>query len=222
MSSAPVRAHASLTAAANAGVSGRTPPSPWIGSTMTAAVLSVTASRIAAGLLAVDPLHAGQQRLERRAVVFVRRDRQRPDRPSVKRLFERHDLGPRLAERMPVAARELEARLDRLGAAVAEERALEARQAREPRGELALQRVEEQVRRVQQRLRLVGDGARRALRERDRGRSRRCPRAGRCTRAPRSRTGRRPCRARRLPADAGTSAGRAVLPASECRQSPSS
>ena len=53
MISAPVRCDASFTAAANAGVSGRTPPSPWIGSRMMAAVLLVTASRTACGLLAL-------------------------------------------------------------------------------------------------------------------------------------------------------------------------
>ena len=52
MTSAPVRVDASLIAAANAGVSGRTPPSPWIGSTMIAAVFVETAASSAAGSLA--------------------------------------------------------------------------------------------------------------------------------------------------------------------------
>ena len=63
----------------------------------------------------------------------------------------------RSPSRVPVAARELQARLHRLGAAVAEERAVEARQRREPLGELALERVVEEVRAVQQRRRLLGD-----------------------------------------------------------------
>ena len=94
--------------------------------------------------------------------MLVRGHRQRADRPAVERLLERDDLGARLAARVPVAARELQARLDRFGAAVAEERARQPRQARQPLGELALQRVKEQVRRVQQRLRLLGDRARQA------------------------------------------------------------
>ena len=70
--------------------------------------------------------------------------------------------GARLAARVPVAARELQARLDRFGAAVAEERARQPGQVRQPLGELALQRMVEQVRRVDQRLRLIGDRARQA------------------------------------------------------------
>ena len=46
---APVFAHVSLIAAANAGVSGRTPPSPCTGSAMIAAVRADTAAFSAAG-----------------------------------------------------------------------------------------------------------------------------------------------------------------------------
>ena len=49
MRSAPVRVHARSIAPASAGETGRTPPSPWIGSTMMAAVRSVTAASSAAG-----------------------------------------------------------------------------------------------------------------------------------------------------------------------------
>jgi hypothetical protein len=45
----PVAAHTSLIACANAGDIGRTPPSPWIGSAMIAAVRSVTAARSDSG-----------------------------------------------------------------------------------------------------------------------------------------------------------------------------
>ena len=48
MSSAPVRRHAAAIASAAACEIGRTPPSPWIGSTITAAVSAVTAAAIAA------------------------------------------------------------------------------------------------------------------------------------------------------------------------------
>ena len=101
----------------------------------------------------------GEQRLERRAIVFVRRDRQRSERAAVKRLLERDDLVARLAPGVPIAPRELQARLDRFGAAVAEERARQPGQVRQPFGQAALQRVIEQVRRVDQRLRLIRDRA---------------------------------------------------------------
>ena len=51
MNSAPVFAHASVIAAANAGVSGRMPPSPCTGSAMIAAVDVETAAASAAGSL---------------------------------------------------------------------------------------------------------------------------------------------------------------------------
>ena len=59
--------------------------------------------------------------------------------------------------RVPVAPRELEAGFHRLGAAVAEKGARQPRQLRQPLRELPLQRVVEQVRGVDQRLRLIGD-----------------------------------------------------------------
>ena len=49
MSSAPVRSHAFSMALASAGEIGRTPPSPWIGSTMIAAVFAVTSRSSADG-----------------------------------------------------------------------------------------------------------------------------------------------------------------------------
>ena len=70
---------------------------------------------------------------------------------------ERDELRARgVAVRVPVAARELQARLDRFGAAVAEERALEPGQRGQPRGQFALQRMKVQVRRVDERRRLIG------------------------------------------------------------------
>ena len=149
-----------MIAAANAGVSGRTPPSPWIGSAMIAAVDRETAASSASGSFDRHEPDARQQRLERCAVVLVRGHRQRAKRAAVERLLERDEFGARLAARVPVAARELEAGLDRFGAAVAEERARQARQLRQPLGQLALERMEEQVRRVEQRLRLIRDRAR--------------------------------------------------------------
>src|SRR4051812_18441362 len=90
--------------------------------------------------------------------MLVGRDRQRSERPAVKRLFERDDLGACLSDGEPVPARELQARLDRFRTAVAEKRPRQARERRELLGELSLQRVMEQVRGVQKRTRLVGNG----------------------------------------------------------------
>ena len=68
----------------------------------------------------------------------------------------------RLALGVPVAARELQARLDRFRAAVAEERARQTGELRQPRGRLRLERVVVEVRGVQQRGRLIGDRRREA------------------------------------------------------------
>ena len=102
-------------------------------------------------------LHARQQRFERLAIVRIRRDRERPERTAVERFFERDEFGARLAFRVPVAAREFQAGFHRFRAAVAEKRARQTRQLREMLGELTLIRVIKEIRRVQQRLRLVGD-----------------------------------------------------------------
>src|SRR5262249_56902612 len=97
---------------------------------------------------------------ERRGLVLVGRDRQRAERSPVERRVDRDDLVARLALRVPIAARELQTGLDRLGAAVAEKRAREARQVCQPLGELPLQRMVEEVRRVDERLALFADRAR--------------------------------------------------------------
>ena len=144
------------------------------------------------GIVHGDETHARQQRLERRAIVFVRRDRQCAHRPAVKRFLERDDFGARFAARVPVAARELQTGFDRFRAAVADEDPRQSGQRCQALADLPLERVEEQVRGVQQRLRLIGDGPAPAPRARDRARRRRCPTAGRGTRGPRSRRGARP------------------------------
>jgi hypothetical protein len=76
----------------------------------------------------------------------------------VKAVLERDDAVARRALRVPVAPRKLQRRLDRFRAAVAEERSRQAGERRQPRRQLPLQRVEEQIRRVQQFVRLRGDG----------------------------------------------------------------
>ena len=160
MSRAPVRPAPSRTASANAGLSGRTPPSPWIASITMAAVDDETASSSAGGLSGETHVTSGEQRRERRAVVLVPRHRQRAHRPAVERVLERDEPGAvRLTGRVPVAARELEAGFDRLGAAVAEERARQARERGKARGHLALQRVDSTGSTCAQRRRLVGEGA---------------------------------------------------------------
>ena len=65
----------------------------------------------------------------------------------------------RLAARVPVAPREFQAGFDGLRPAVAEERARQTRERGEALGEPPLQRVKEQIRRVEQRLRLIRDRA---------------------------------------------------------------
>ena len=66
------------------------------------------------------------------------------------------------ALRVPVAPRELQARFNGLGAAVAEEGAIQTGASRERRGDFGLQRMKEQVRRVEQRVRLRRDRVRQA------------------------------------------------------------
>jgi hypothetical protein len=112
----------------------------------------------------IDERHRSDQRHERRPIVLVVRDRQRAHRSTGEGALDgdesraaAHALG------MPVAPRELQARFVGLGAAVAEERPRQPGERREPRRGLGLERVVIQVRRVQQRTRLVGD---------DRGQSR--------------------------------------------------
>ena len=93
MNSAPVLAHASVIAAANAGVSGRTPPSPCTGSAMIAAVVRRHRRRERRGV--VRPARtctAGSSGSNGVAVVLVRGDRQRAERAAVKRLVERDEL----------------------------------------------------------------------------------------------------------------------------------
>ena len=81
------------------------------------------------GIGRIDEGHAGNQRLERRAIVIVPGDRQRAHRPAVERVRRSAtNFGARRALRVPEAARELQARLDRLRAAVAEERARQPRE----------------------------------------------------------------------------------------------
>jgi hypothetical protein len=62
-----------------------------------------------------------------------------------------------LAQRVPVAARELQVSLVGLGAAVAEEHTLQAGEQRQLGRGLRLERVVVEVRRVKQRRRLIGD-----------------------------------------------------------------
>ena len=161
---AGARGSAAAIASAIACDIGRTPPSPWIGSTMTAAVSLVTAAAIAAGSSAGSTNVTLGDRAARTARGSGR-PRSPTARPSSGRgtsARTRRTVARGVALRVPEAARELQARLDRLRAAVAEERARQARQRGQPRRDLRLQRMEEQVRRVQQRRRLLRDRARRA------------------------------------------------------------
>ena len=59
ISSAPVRSHTAFTAAANAGVNGHTPPSPWTGSRMIAATSGPAAASSAPGSVGGTKLTPG-------------------------------------------------------------------------------------------------------------------------------------------------------------------
>ena len=141
------------------------------------------------GVVGRDELHRRQERLERRAVVLVGRDRQRSERPAVKRLVERDELGARLAlacassgARTSGTPRRLRSRCCRRTRAAVRTGAT-SRSASSPCSGWI-----EQVRRVHERLRLIRDRARRAPGARGRATPRRCPTAGRGTPGRRRRT----------------------------------
>ena len=131
--------------------------------------------------------------LERLALGGRPAGRERRQRATVEGALDAHDavLG-RPAARAPVAARELDGGLDRLGARVAEERAVLARERAQALGERDRRLAVEEVRDVAEHGRLRGerlrgrrDGRARASRRRARrrGRGRRCrPRPRRCSR----------------------------------------
>ena len=95
------------------------PPSPWIGSTRTAAVWS--SSDVGDGVQVVvgDVGEAGHHRLEARVILGLGRRRERGVGPAVEAALHRDDLEP--ARGVPVGPGELDGRLVGLGAAVAEE-----------------------------------------------------------------------------------------------------
>ena len=172
-------------AAAVSRESGRTPPSPWIGSTMIAAVSLRDRGGDRRGVLSRHERHAGEQRLR------TARDSARPTSPTARPSFGRGTSAEArrtsvrgVALRAPEAARELQARFDRFRAAVAEERARQAGEIGQPRGELGLQRMVEQVRRVQQRRRLLGNRRARGPDARGRARRRRSRRSDRGSASP--------------------------------------
>jgi hypothetical protein len=112
------------------------------------------------GILRGDERDTTEQRRKRRAIMLVPGHRQRTNRSAVERMLKRDDLGPLAARRPPESARKLQARLHRLRAAVAEKRPRHPRQIGQPRGQLSLKRVMEQIRRVHQRGGLFGNGPR--------------------------------------------------------------
>ena len=82
-------------ARAKSAESGRTPPSPWIGSTTMAAVADDTAASQRRDVARRDERHPGDQRLERLAIVGVRGHRERAHRPPGKPVLEGHEPRPR-------------------------------------------------------------------------------------------------------------------------------
>jgi hypothetical protein len=91
------------------------------------------------------------ERQERRPIALVSRQGERAHRAPVKTAFERDHPAP--AGRRET--RELDGGFDRLGAAVAEEDARHPGEVREALGEKALRRVEEEVRDVEELIRLL-------------------------------------------------------------------
>ena len=110
------------------------------------------------------PVRHVRHRTERpEALAVLRRPghRQRAERASVERVVERDDAHALLlAREVEVVARQLEHRLVRLRARVAEEGAVVARAAAQLVGEADVRRVVEVVGHVHQARRLLGDGAR--------------------------------------------------------------
>src|SRR5262245_62308563 len=100
---------------------------------------------------------AREQRFKRRAIVLVRRNRQRSERTAVKRFFQRDDLRTWLATGVPIAAGKLQTRFDRFGSAVAEECPRQTREIGQALGKLSLKRMKEEIRSMNQRLGLLGD-----------------------------------------------------------------
>ena len=192
-SSAPWRSHSSRASSSHARSIGHTPPSPWIGSTSTAQVSGPTAARERVEVVARHVLEAGGHGLERLALGGRPAGRERRQRAAVKGALDAHDavLG-RPAARAPRAARELDRGLDRLGARVAEERAVLARERAQALGERDRGLAVEEVRDVAEHGGLRGErlhGGGMAVSERAdrepgrRGRGRRCrPRPRRCSR----------------------------------------
>ena len=105
----------------------------------------------AVGVVGGDERHARHQRRERRAVVVVPRHRQRAHRPAVERVLERDELGA-LAAALRYQYRRANFRLASTASAPLLQKNARGSpgERRQPRGELPLERVEEQVRRVQQ------------------------------------------------------------------------
>src|SRR6185436_10597579 len=75
----------------------------------------------------------------------------------MERPLKRDEPAARFALGEPVAARELQRRLDRFRSAVAEKRAWQAGERRQTCGKFSLERVKEQIRGVDEPLRLIGD-----------------------------------------------------------------
>ena len=207
MSSAPVRRQLSRIASAIRCDIGRTPPSPWIGSTMTAAVSLVTAACSAAGSSGRHERHVAD------AAARTARGSGRPRSPTAR----------------PSSGRGTSARTRRTCRAACPARASSGARtsgtlrppprrccrrtrdrrpdsARQPRRDLRLQRMKEQVRRVEQ----LGRLRRRSRRPASDAR-------GRATRRRRRRSGRGSCGLRRCragsPRPARTPPGCAGRPA---------
>src|SRR3989304_1198472 len=131
MSSAFRRRASARTRAKNSRLTGRMPPSPWMGSTrMGRTVEANWRARGGAACGGEAPRgRAGGGRRKGRALLFPPRRPQRRKRPPVERILERENPPARLvavgAVQARVGARELQGALDGLGAAVGGKDAVE-------------------------------------------------------------------------------------------------
>ncbi len=135
------------------------PPSAWIGSTITAQVLSVIAARARRDVAERQEAHRLDQRPEAGAVLRLAGHGERAHGAAVEAVLERDQLGAlraRLGDHL-IAARELQRGFVGLGAGVAKEDAPLERAALERLGQthLGLEIIE--IRRVHQLARLRGD-----------------------------------------------------------------
>ena len=135
------------------------PPSPKMGSSTMAQVLALTAARSAFDVVLPNKGHVFEHRLKTLAVLFLAGKGHGPEGSAMIRTLERHQLGLGIAARLvPGETRQLDGAFHRLGAAVREEGAIEARNLAQALGQLSLVFVVIKIRNVNHPRRLLADG----------------------------------------------------------------